>query len=145
MIYRTSSSTITKKLGALLGKETVKTGTKGPVIIALHGELGSGKTTFAQGFAKGVGVTRTLTSPTFLLIRGYPLRQRTFQKLFHVDAYRIKGPKELAVLGIKKTLSDPTHIVLIEWAEKIKQLLPRYTIHITFEHGRKEDERTIRI
>lgn len=145
MVYRTDSSILTKKLGARLGKKMANGKIKGPAVFALHGELGSGKTTFIQGFARGAGVRHTPKSPTFLLIRNYSIRRGKFRKLFHVDAYRIKKPKELKALGIKEILLNPSHIVLIEWAEKIARLLPRKTVHITFSHGKRENERRIAV
>ncbi len=145
MKYRTNSAIVTKKLGVLLGKEILKRSARGPLVFALQGDLGAGKTTFIQGFAKGLGVRRLLTSPTFVLMRIYPLNHPRFKKLFHIDAYRIKKQKDLSVLGVGEILSVPSHIILIEWAERMKKLLPRRTVWISFEHGRNENERTIKI
>lgn len=92
-------------------------------IIALTGELGSGKTTFVQGFAKGLGIKEKITSPTFVIIRQYP------NNFYHVDLYRIDNFQEL---GLEEILANPNNIVLIEWAEKIKDL-PKNTIKIIIE------------
>lgn len=92
-------------------------------VIALVGELGAGKTTFAQGFAKGLGIKDKIISPTFVLIRQHI-------NLYHVDLYRIDSFKEL---GLEELFSDKNAVVLIEWAEKAKDLFPKNTTWITFE------------
>ena len=128
------------------------------LIFGLSGDLGSGKTTFIQGFARALGIKRRLLSPTFLIIRSYkipkqkkPLTTRRqlltthYSLLTHIDAYRLYRPPELAALDFKKIISNPKNIVLIEWAEKIKKLLPKNTIQLKFEHGKKENERIIKI
>lgn len=91
-------------------------------IIALIGELGSGKTTFVQGFAKGLGIKEKIISPTFVLIKQY-------STLYHVDLYRVENFQDL---GFEEILANPNNIVLIEWAEKFKNL-PKNTIRITIE------------
>ncbi|MEE8131555.1 MAG: tRNA (adenosine(37)-N6)-threonylcarbamoyltransferase complex ATPase subunit type 1 TsaE [Candidatus Paceibacterota bacterium] len=111
---------------------------KTALILALTGELGSGKTTFIQGFLRAVGVKKRITSPTFIIIRRY-------NHIYHIDCYRIKKPKEILDLGLKEIINNPQNIVLIEWADNIKKLLPRNTIWIRFKHGDKEKERIIKI
>lgn len=112
-------------------------------VFALVGDLGAGKTTFVQGFAKALGVKNRIVSPTFLIFRNYKLKSGKYKKFYHVDLYRIESEKELNVLGFKKILNDPKNILLIEWAEKIKKVLPKDTIWVNFTHGRKETERII--
>ena len=112
-------------------------------VVALSGELGAGKTTFIQGFLRALGVKRRITSPTFLIFKSYTLNAKPYTLVYHIDCYRIQKPAELLKLGLKKILADPRNIVLIEWAEKIKSLLPKGTIKIEFKHGRKENERLI--
>ena len=120
-------------------------------VIALCGDLGAGKTTFVQGFMKALGVKHHITSPTFLIIRKYeiftPLKKNRphYHHVYHLDLYRIQKPKELLDLGFQKILQEPHAIVLIEWPERVKKLLPKNTVWINFEHGKKEKERIIKL
>lgn len=100
-------------------------------VLALSGELGSGKTCFTGGLARGLGVEEKyrITSPTFTLINEYPARY----KLYHFDVYRINGYSELDDLGCEEYLGIEG-VVVIEWAEKIARILPAKTIFITFEY-----------
>ena len=140
-----ASARKTQKIAQKLAQKIIKSKfrQKNALIIGLQGELGSGKTTFIQGFAKEFGVKRHITSPTFLIIRSYKLKAKSYKLLYHIDTYRIEKIKELNNLDFKKIIADPTNVVLIEWAEKIKRSLPKNTLWIKFEHGQKENERTI--
>ena len=111
-----------------------------PLVIALTGNLGSGKTTFVQGFAKGLGIKQRIISPTFILMRKYG------ENFYHVDLYRLEGNIESEVrnLGIEDIWKDPKNIVVIEWAEKIKKMIPKSAQWIKFENLGK-DERKITI
>jgi tRNA threonylcarbamoyladenosine biosynthesis protein TsaE len=108
-------------------------------VLALSGELGSGKTCFTGGLARGLGVDEKyqITSPTFTLINEYPARY----KLFHFDVYRLNGYSDFEDLGYEEYLSSKG-VVVIEWAEKIAQFLPPETIFINFEYV-DEDKRKI--
>jgi len=147
------SSRETKKIAAQLAKKILKEKNQfghRAKVIALVGELGAGKTTFVQGFAKALGIRQRITSPTFLIFRKYkiPLNQLTKNQLlnfYHVDLYRVHSVKELKVLNFKNILHSPLNIVLIEWAEKIKKSLPSNTIWINFEYGKRPMERKIYI
>lgn len=125
----------TKKVARLLAGEITKKPlkTKGAIIIGLEGELGSGKTRFVQGFAKGLGVRGRLTSPTFVILRRYAISNKQYANLYHIDCYRLNKPKELLDLDFKEIIGNPQNIVLIEWAEKVKSILLRSTIWIKFE------------
>jgi len=107
-------------------------------VIALSGELGSGKTTFVQGFAEGLGIKEKIISPTFVLIRQHPIPKTKKnlpagrQALFHIDLYRLESV-DVEILGIDEIIRNPNNIVLIEWAEKIKHLLPKNTYWILLE------------
>lgn len=108
-------------------------------IFALTGELGAGKTTFVQGFAKGLGIKEKIISPTFVLMRQHkiPSSEKT---LYHIDLYRIDN---ISALGFEEILSDPDNITLIEWAEKLKEL-PAEIIRIKITKD-KEQKRIITI
>lgn len=96
----------------------------GGEILALKGDLGSGKTTFVQGLAEGVGYLGRVTSPTFILMRQYPSKEGL--TIYHIDLYRLtKGVEnEMENIGLGEILDDPNAVCVIEWAEKIKNLLP---------------------
>lgn len=132
------------------------------IIIALSGELGSGKTTFTQGFMKALGVEHHITSPTFIVFRKYSIKGgRTSQILrfkkypevrppkiesrfaYHFDLYRLDKPQDVLKLGFKKIINNPQNIVLIEWPEIIKKQLPKNTIWVYFSHNKKLNERKI--
>ncbi len=117
-------------------------------IFALVGDLGSGKTTFSQFFLRALGVEREhLTSPTFLIIKKYRIRKFAINSLFvnvyHIDCYRLHSSKELLDLKFEEILNNPENILLIEWADKIKDLLPEETVWIYFKHGNLPEEREI--
>ena len=115
---------------------------RGGGIIALSGNLGAGKTTFAQGFAKGLGIKNKIISPTFLIIRQYPIpNQPNF--FYHVDLYRIENI-DLKNSGLEEILNDPTNVVLIEWAEKIDKDLPNSIQRINLKKL-SEDSREIHL
>ena len=101
-------------------------------VIALTGDLGAGKTTFVQGFAKGLGIKEKIISPTFVLIRQHKIPNSKYI-LYHVDLYRLENIDDLKMLGLDEILSNPNNIVLIEWAEKAKKLMPTNAIWIKFK------------
>lgn len=107
---------------------------KGATVVALSGTLGGGKTTFAQGFSEGLGVKEKVKSPTFVLMQEYPLAGTTFTRFYHLDCYRLKKAAEAKTIGLPEVLENPKHLVLIEWAEKVKTLLPKKKITVKFFH-----------
>lgn len=111
---------------------------KGALVLALAGELGSGKTVFAQSFAEALGVKEKIKSPTFIIMRKHQIpstkSQTQFKFLYHFDVYRIRDEKEGLNLNWKEIISDPQNIVLVEWADKIKKILPRDCVKINFKH-----------
>lgn len=100
-------------------------------IVALYGELGSGKTTFVQGLLKGLGVKKRVISPTFVFVREH---RHKLTRIYHVDLYRINFPVDAKGLGLEEILADSRNIVLIEWAEKIKSILPKKRIDVFFKY-----------
>ncbi|MDO8600248.1 MAG: tRNA (adenosine(37)-N6)-threonylcarbamoyltransferase complex ATPase subunit type 1 TsaE [bacterium] len=140
----THSASQTKNIASALAKEIKKTPHKtGAFVVALEGNLGSGKTTFAQGFARGLGIKDIPKSPTFVLMNVYPFGKA--RHLVHIDCYRIKSSKELLHLGVKEIFKDPHSIVVIEWAERIKKILPKSIVRISFHHGKKSNERKLKV
>jgi tRNA threonylcarbamoyladenosine biosynthesis protein TsaE len=116
-------------------------------IVLLHGDLGAGKTTFTKGIAEALGVEDTITSPTFTLMNVYPIKNSKFeiQNLIHIDTYRLEDAAELVDIGVEDYLGDPNTVCLIEWPEKIKNLLQgKKVVDIFFEHA-GEDENTRKI
>ncbi len=115
-----------------------------PAIFALVGDLGAGKTTFSKTFLKELGVEQHVQSPTFSIINSYDIDFNGFKKVFHIDVYRIEDNKELEVLHFNEILENPDHIVVIEWADKIRELIPAGATWMTFEHDTAET-RTVAI
>lgn len=137
----------TQKLGEEFAKKLLKSKAKrkGAFVVALEGDLGSGKTTFAQGMAQGLGIKEQITSPTFVLIKKHRIKIQAsgfkFQDFYHIDCYRLQKPWQLQELGFEEIISDPKNIVVIEWSEKIAEILPEDKVVIEFEfvseHKRK--------
>ena len=138
--FITISSIQTKKLGSLLAEEL-----RGGEIICLSGDLGAGKTTFTQGLLKGLKIKGPYTSPTFNILKEYIISNFEFRnnknlfkiqnskfKIFHNDAYSVKS-KDILDLGFKDFAGQQNSIVIIEWAERIKKLIPSSALWIEFE------------
>jgi tRNA threonylcarbamoyladenosine biosynthesis protein TsaE len=123
---RTSSEKDTISAGFKLGKLL-----RGGDIVCLNGQLGTGKTAFAKGIAKAVGVKEHITSPTFTIVNEYA----GDTPLFHFDVYRVPEPEELYEIGFDEYL-DGRGIVLIEWAELVEGMLPSEYIIVTIEKCR---------
>lgn len=121
----TASPEATRELGSRLGRAALPGD-----LLALEGALGSGKTTFVQGFARGAGFRGSVTSPSFGLARRYRAGRRT---LHHLDLYRLAG-RELANLGLEEYFGDPRAICLVEWPEAGDAELPKDRLRVSFEH-----------
>ena len=154
MIYKTKSPKETQKIASLLAekikiKKTANT-TRGALVVAMEGELGAGKTVFTQGFAKALKIKAKIKSPTFVLMKHYPIPdsglriKKTISNFYHLDCYRLKNYKDLLPLGIKEILKEPANIILVEWAERVKPILPRNCIKVHIDLiGSKERKITI--
>ena len=101
-------------------------------IVALSGELGSGKTTFVKMFAKALGVEESVTSPTFVIEKIYKLTGSDFERLIHIDAYRFERVQEIEVLGWRELIEEPTNLICIEWPERVPAAIPEGAIIISF-------------
>lgn len=120
--FETVNEQQTQKLGEVLGKLLYPGD-----FLALKGDLGAGKTAFTKGIAKGLGISDDITSPTFTIINEYAGKI----PLAHMDAYRLASPEELENIGFSDYLSD--FVVVLEWADKVQQLLPENVIWIDFK------------
>ncbi len=121
-------------------------------LVTLSGELGAGKTTFVQGVAEALGITETVASPTFVIEKVYELEGQKWERLIHIDAYRLKSAHELEVLGWKDITAVPANLVLLEWPERVEELIPDDAIRIridiegdgriiSIEYGKKVGEK----
>ena len=141
-----SSSDQTQLLGMHLGELL-----RGGELLLLDGQLGMGKTTFTQGLAQGLGITATITSPTFTLLKEYLGQVRRMQDgqgntkgpaLYHFDLYRLDDPEEIVDLGFEDYFYDMTGVCVVEWAEKADGLWVSETLRIAIAI-RSETERTL--
>lgn len=134
--FLTNSSVQTKKAGAALARVIIKADfAEKAVLVALVGDLGGGKTTFTQGLAAGLGIKARVLSPTFVILKSFALNKRflPFKRLYHIDCYRIEKAKDLADLGFKGIINEPSNIVVVEWADKVKKLLPKNALFVNFD------------
>lgn len=138
--YITNSSEETQHLG-----ERFAQGLKAGDFVALYGDLGSGKTTFIQGLAKGLGITRRIISPTFIIARHYELKiknqkskikttTQNSKSFYHIDLYRTESKHDLLGVGLDQIIEDKKTIVALEWAEKMGDMLPNKRVDINFEY-----------
>ena len=109
-------------------------------LVVLAGDLGTGKTAFAQGFARGLGVVEQVTSPAFVLVRSYEGRL----PLTHLDVYRLDHLQELVDIGIAEML-DEGGVTLIEWGDVVTPVLPPDFLEVRLADGDSDDERLVRL
>jgi tRNA threonylcarbamoyladenosine biosynthesis protein TsaE len=134
--FFTTSPSQTKRAGEVLAQEILKTSpAKKAHVIGLLGDLGGGKTTFVQGLARGLRVKEKILSPTFILMRKFPAPKR--RNFYHFDCYRIQKAKELLALGFQGIIAEPKNIVAVEWADKVRQIMPPNTVWVSFEFAGK--------
>jgi tRNA threonylcarbamoyladenosine biosynthesis protein TsaE len=128
--FETKGSKETAKIAAALAKRM-----KGGEVVALIGNLGAGKTTFAQAFAKALGVKERVQSPTFIFMHEHRLKPRKGAPAYfvHADAYR-GGVPELRNIGIEEYFGRPDAVVLIEWADRVKAMLPKKLVTVRLKH-----------
>jgi tRNA threonylcarbamoyladenosine biosynthesis protein TsaE len=112
-----------QRLGSLLQRGDV---------ICLEGALGAGKTCLTQGIGRGLGVTSAITSPTFIIVNEYPLPDRAY-KLYHIDLYRVQTAAEACATGLEDYFYGDG-VCVIEWAERVLEILPDDRLWITLRH-----------
>jgi len=128
----TKSAEETQKLGTEFGrlflKKRVSERTR---ITCLWGALGSGKTTYTQGVAKGLGITTRLLSPTYIIVRRYDVPKTSFM-FFHIDLYRMENHEDIKSLGFLEICNNPNALVFVEWPERLGSFLPSKRVDVRF-------------
>ena len=112
---------------------------RAPVVVALRGDLGAGKTTLAQAMCRGLGVREEVTSPTYAIVHEY---HGTHGAVYHLDLYRLEHPRELANVGWSDMLASPA-IVIVEWPERAGGYLPPDAVHVGLEHLPSDPDRRL--
>jgi tRNA threonylcarbamoyladenosine biosynthesis protein TsaE len=114
--------------------------------LALHGDLGAGKTTLVSAIAKELGVVESIISPTFIVYRVYdiPVTGGSWKKLVHIDAYRLEGEVDAKKIRLDELFADPANLVCIEWPENVGEVLSKNALHATIAYT-GEHERSITI
>jgi len=135
MQYITQSVKETQQLVGKILKDLINRQPQGALVVALQGELGSGKTTFIQGLGEALGIKEKILSPTFVIMKHFNiLTFKHFNNLYHLDCYRLESAKDLAELGLVEILAGKNNLVVIEWAERIASILPVDTVWLVFKH-----------
>ena len=124
----------TKKLA-----QKITNNLNGGEVIALIGNLGAGKTTFTQFIAKELGVKDIVNSPTFNIMKIYDIKKSNIKQLIHIDAYRLNSQEELEGLGVNEYFESKNTITIIEWADKVKNILPKNTTIINIKLNKKKE------
>ena len=117
----------------------------GGELVALEGELGSGKTSFVKGVTEALGVHEEVRSPTFTLLHVYETHHPSVKYVVHVDAYRLKRPEELHELGLLEWFGRDDAVIFVEWPERLEGVLPSPTKTVRFSHGTVASERVIQL
>lgn len=112
--------------------DTIEYG-KNATVVALEGNLGAGKTAFAQEVGKILGVVENMHSPTFVIEKIYTIDFRKFKRLIHIDAYRLEKESELLHLGWEELIKEPENLILIEWPENVSKIIPKNARKISFK------------
>lgn len=131
MFFVSKSLDDTKKFASDLINRLSKN--KRATILALTGDLGAGKTTLTQKIAEVLGVTGRVTSPTYVIAKMYDTDHAVFKKLVHIDAYRLQGGDDLLSLGWKELIEDRETLIVLEWPEKVAEILPADIIRIEID------------
>lgn len=119
--------------------QSVKKSPDHATVIALSGELGAGKTTLTQALGRILGVEENMISPTFVIMKRYKLSASNWNLMIHIDAYRLKDERELEILGWQEMIENPDNLILIEWPERVPNIIPKHAYNISLGHV---DEKT---
>lgn len=135
--FFTSSPSQTKRSGVLFAEEILKRKSyKKALVIGLTGDLGGGKTTFLQGLARGLKIKGKILSPTFIIMR-------RLGNFYHLDCYRIQKPREILSLGFKNIVANPKNVVAVEWADRVRSVMPPQTVWLDFDFLSEKKRRIV--
>jgi tRNA threonylcarbamoyladenosine biosynthesis protein TsaE len=107
---------------------------KGALVVGLSGDLGAGKTAFTKFVAKHLDIKDRVFSPTYVIMKKYPIKIKEYKFFFHMDAYRLENEKELLHLGWKEIINNREHLVFIEWPENISKAMPSHSKFVFIKH-----------
>ncbi|HFC76838.1 MAG TPA: tRNA (adenosine(37)-N6)-threonylcarbamoyltransferase complex ATPase subunit type 1 TsaE [Candidatus Moranbacteria bacterium] len=131
----TKNANETKELGRSISKDF-----QGGEIVCLEGDLGAGKTTFSQGILQGLGAEGPYTSPTFIVMKEYRIENNQIKngkqgvkKIYHLDTYRVET-SDILDLGWNELVANKNNVIIIEWSEKIKEIIPDNSFWVKFKH-----------
>ena len=124
----------TSGIAKLFADQILLNDKSGAFVVCLSGDLGSGKTSFTKAFAKHLGVKDTIASPTIILMKKYGLKNQKYKFLLHFDAYNLKNENELLNLGWKEIVSNKDNLIIIEWPEIVKGIIPADAHYIYLSH-----------
>ena len=122
------------KIAKSLILKIIKNNNNNAVVVALYGELGSGKTNLTKEIALQFGIKEKIVSPTFVIMKNYKMNNNKFKNLVHMDAYRIEKSSELINLKFEEILLNPENLVFIEWPEKVQGIIPAHAIKVFISH-----------
>lgn len=147
MIYTANSLQDTNNLAKQLLEGAMSLNSQGALKIGLFGDLGSGKTTFVQFFGKHLGVEDTINSPTFVLMRSYPITEKSspWNNMIHIDAYRLESKEELNHLDWERIIDIQKNIIFVEWPNQV--LLPEnfFDLQIKVSHSDQPGQRVFEV
>ena len=143
--YHSLSLKETRKIAEEIIKKIISKPRKRAAVLALSGNLGSGKTVFVKAAIRKLGYAKKVISPTFIIMKRYRSAGGRFNNIFHIDGYRLTAGRDLKSLGFSDLLKNSNSIIFIEWAGQVKDILPRRATWIIFQHGKKPNERIIKV
>lgn len=110
-------------------------------VIGLSGDLGAGKTAFVKAVAKVLGIKNKVNSPTFVILKKYPLSKKMgYRFMYHLDVYRLKNEKELSHIGWDEIIKNKEHLVFVEWPENVRRGIPKDSKIIKIKSGKEEQK-----
>lgn len=136
------------EIAKIILDKSLKIKTNEAVVLALSGELGAGKTTLTQEFAKHLGIKESIVSPTFVIMKIYNINNNSdyhlnFKKLIHIDAYRLDSSNELLKIGWREIIKSKDNLIIIEWPERVSDIIPSGIVNVKLNHIDEETREII--